>query len=133
MIILKFCDRSWVGVKNSKARKTEQISVFATMDDLLQRQTTYADRCAERDAVIYAPMKIQKDFTMNNQSRQLGYFPASFFRRTDRLVLDDTGYHYRVRKGETIGPFSCEKEAASDLNSFIKQLATENSFSNAQS
>ena len=66
---------------------------------------------------------------MDNQSRQQGYFPASFFRRTDRLLLNGTGYHYRVRKGETIGPFSCEKDANNDLRGFIKHLTTNKSFS----
>jgi len=64
---------------------------------------------------------------MSNQSRQQGYIPASFFHRTDRWVLDETGYHYRVRKGETIGPFSCEKEAKNDLSGYIKHLSTNQS------
>lgn len=66
---------------------------------------------------------------MSNQSRQQGYFPASFFRRTDRLLLDDTGYHYRVRKGETVGPFSCEKDANNDLSGYLKHLTTNQSLS----
>ncbi len=65
---------------------------------------------------------------MDNQSRQQGYFPASFFHRTNRLVLDETGYHYRVRKGKIIGPFSCEKDASKDLNGYIENLAIDQSF-----
>ncbi len=69
---------------------------------------------------------------MNNQSRHQGYFPASFFCRTERLILDDTGYHYRVRKGEAVGPFPTEKAACQDLNSYIKYIAINESLSSAQ-
>ena len=65
---------------------------------------------------------------MDNQSREQGYFPASFFRRTDRLLLNDAGFHYRVRKGQNIGPFSSAKDANKDLSVYIKSLATNQSF-----
>jgi hypothetical protein len=77
-------------------------------------------------------MKIQKDFVMNNQSRHQGYFPASFFRRTDRLVLDDTGYHYRIRKGKAVGPFPTEKAAYRDLRGYIKLIPIDESLSSVQ-
>ncbi len=98
------------------------------MDDLSQKLTTISDRLADKGPVVCAPMKIQKDFVMSHQSRHQGYFPASFFRRSDRFVLDDTGYHYRVRKGIPIGPFATEKDAYQDLNGYIKHLATNKSF-----
>ena len=109
-----------------------QVPARLTMDNLSQEPTTISDRLAGKSTVEYAPMKIQKDFVMGNQSRLQGYFPASFFRRTGRLILDDTGYHYRVRRGTTIGPFPTEKEANQDLNGYIKGLATDKSFATLQ-
>jgi len=59
---------------------------------------------------------------MNHQSRAQGYFPGSFFRRSNRIIINDTGYHYRVRSGKIIGPFVTEMDACLDLHGFIHSL-----------
>lgn len=62
---------------------------------------------------------------MKHQSRVQGYFPASFFRRSDRILINNQGYHYRVRKGDTVGPFAKESDAHINLNKYLKQVAIE--------
>lgn len=56
---------------------------------------------------------------MNKTNRKIGYFPASFFQRHERLIVDDLGFHVRVRKGISIGPFESELEANLNLNDFL--------------
>jgi len=56
---------------------------------------------------------------MKKTNRAIGYFPGSFFNRTERILIDDKGFHYRVREGEAVGPFLSEFAAHSDLNRFI--------------
>ena len=56
---------------------------------------------------------------MNHQSRAQGYFPGSFFRRSKRIIVNENGYHYRIRSGQLVGPFQSEVEANIDLNNFI--------------
>ena len=64
---------------------------------------------------------------MNNGNRAIGYFPASFFKRTNRVKLNKNGYYYRIRKGSTIGPFKTQIQALSDLDCFIRTISsTEN-------
>jgi len=67
-------------------------------------------------------MEIQKDFVMDHQSRAQGYFPGSFFRRSNRLVVNENGYHYRVRDGKMIGPFESEFDAITNLQNYIQSL-----------
>lgn len=64
-------------------------------------------------------MEIKKDFIMSHQSRAQGYFPGSFFRRSNRVIVNENGYHYRIRSGQMVGPFKTKNEAIVDLNSFI--------------
>lgn len=45
---------------------------------------------------------------------------SEVFTRSERLVIDDNGYHYRTREGELIGPFVTESQALYDLNSFVE-------------
>lgn len=62
---------------------------------------------------------------MNTSSRSIGHFPGSFFSRTERILVDDNGFHYRIRKGVSIGPFATESDARSDLERFINQVANQ--------
>ncbi len=57
---------------------------------------------------------------MNNQQRAHTYVPASFFNRSDRILIDDNGFYYKTREGATAGPFLTESKALFDLNIFIK-------------
>ena len=57
---------------------------------------------------------------MNNQSRNQGYFPASFVRRSQRVVISDQGFHYRIRKGRAVGPFNTEMDANVALSHYLK-------------
>ena len=57
---------------------------------------------------------------MNIQNRGEGYFPGSFFRRSERVVVDDSGYHFRTRQGETVGPFLTESDANLNLGLYLK-------------
>lgn len=59
---------------------------------------------------------------MNNPNRNIGHFPASFFNRTSRVVLNESGYHYKIREGTPIGPFQSEVQALCDLNRFINTM-----------
>lgn len=67
-------------------------------------------------------MEIQKDFAMNHQSRAQGYFPGSFFRRSNRMVVNANGYHYRIRDGKMVGPFDTELHAKANLQNYIQSL-----------
>ena len=60
---------------------------------------------------------------MNNQQRAHTYVPASLFKRSDRIVIDDNGYYYKTREGGITGPFITEAKTLFDLNIFI--LTTE--------
>lgn len=64
-------------------------------------------------------MPTEKDFQMNKINRKVGYFPASFFQRRERMTVDDSGFHVRIRKGIAIGPFSSELEAKLNLSDFL--------------
>lgn len=70
---------------------------------------------------------------MYTQSRTNGYLPASAFTRKERMVIDDSGYYYKTREGEQIGPFPTQSCANFDLNIFIHVKAIELELSSIQS
>ncbi|TQV88212.1 DUF6316 family protein [Aliikangiella coralliicola] len=52
------------------------------------------------------------------------------FKRSNRIVVNDEGFHYRTREGQLVGPFSTKSEAKYDLNTFLKIVAIEKEFEN---
>jgi len=91
--------------------------------DLAQAFACFSDRQKLGLSVRSAlSMEVQKDFVMNYQSRAQGYFPGSFFRRSNRIIVNQNGYHYRTRSGKTVGPFATEIDAIVDLDDFIQRL-----------
>lgn len=56
---------------------------------------------------------------MTTQGRANGYLPASAFTRKERVVIDDSGFHYRTREQKLVGPFDTESAAIFDLNCFV--------------
>jgi len=57
--------------------------------------------------------------SQNSSNRTIGYFPASFFKRSNRIISNHNGYYYKVREGTSIGPFNTQATALLDLNQFI--------------
>ncbi len=57
---------------------------------------------------------------MNQTSRSQGYFPGSFFNRSDRLLMNEQGYHYQTREGKAMGPFPNKTTALLNLESYIR-------------
>jgi len=59
---------------------------------------------------------------MDKSNRHNGYFPGTFFRRSNRLTIIDKGIYYKIREGCTIGPFKTLREAEAHLTAFIRSL-----------
>lgn len=62
---------------------------------------------------------------MTNQQRAHTYVPASFFKRSDRILIDDAGYYHKTREVGVTGPFHTEAKALFDLNIFIHTAEVE--------
>ncbi|MBV1910734.1 MAG: hypothetical protein KUG78_15635 [Kangiellaceae bacterium] len=65
---------------------------------------------------------------MQVQKRTGGKTPVSSYRRTDRIVKGDQGYHFKTREESLMGPFPTEAEARYELNVFIKIKQVEKEF-----
>lgn len=57
---------------------------------------------------------------MEAQNRLGGVLPAAAFTRKERLVVNDSGYYFKTREDNLMGPFPTEAEAKFELNTFIK-------------
>jgi hypothetical protein len=65
---------------------------------------------------------------MNLQHRANGYLPAVCFNRSERILIDDSGYYYKTREGEVVGSFATEAAARYDMNKFLELIELEKEF-----
>ncbi len=65
---------------------------------------------------------------MVNANRKNGYFPGTFFNRTNRILIASDGVYFRIREGEMVGPFATMREAEVGLRSFIRKVENEGAF-----
>jgi len=56
---------------------------------------------------------------MNNKNRRNDILPATSFKRTDRIFVDDKVFYYKTREGEVCGAFETKSETLYDLNIFL--------------
>ncbi|MBV1908856.1 MAG: hypothetical protein KUG78_06005 [Kangiellaceae bacterium] len=57
---------------------------------------------------------------MECKNRTSGYFPGSFFQRSHRIKVLGKGIFYRIREGQSLGPFASLSEAETDLRAYIR-------------
>ncbi len=59
---------------------------------------------------------------MDSVNRKDGYFPGTFFKRSNRIVVASEGVYIRIRDNKTIGPFSTFREAEMNLRDFLRKV-----------
>ncbi|WP_444996996.1 DUF6316 family protein [Aliikangiella sp. IMCC44359] len=56
--------------------------------------------------------------------------PSTLYKRSDRFVVNDSGFFYKTREGDLHGPFSTESSALFDLNIFLEIIEIEKQIHN---
>lgn len=59
---------------------------------------------------------------MDSINRKDSYFPGTFFKRSDRILVESAGVYIRIGKGQTIGPFATFREAEIELQGFLSKV-----------
>jgi Domain of unknown function (DUF6316) len=59
---------------------------------------------------------------MDSVNRKDGYFPGTFFKRSNRIVVASEGVYIRIREHKTIGPYKTFREAEMNLREFLRKV-----------
>lgn len=59
---------------------------------------------------------------MDSVNRKDGYFPGTFFKRSNRIVVASEGVYIKIRENQSIGPYSTFREAEINLREFIRRV-----------
>ena len=70
---------------------------------------------------------------MDSINRKNGYFPGTFFKRSNRIMVAPEGVFFRIREGKMIGPFATFREAELNLREFIRTINCDSSFTATKS
>lgn len=55
-------------------------------------------------------------------NRRNGYFPGTFFKRSNRIQVVAKNVYFRNREGQPVGPFNSLKETEKNLNQYLDNI-----------